>query len=56
MPHASPPPSNPSLSSASSAGAVMRDTPIIFAFEIIGDGAGREIFGDEAACEAHEAA
>ena len=47
MPNESPPPSNPSLSSASSAGAVMRDTPIIFAFEIMGDGAGREIFGDE---------
>ena len=47
MPHASPPPSNPSLSSASSAGVVMRDTPIIFAFEIMGDGVGREIFGDE---------
>ena len=25
----------------------MCDTPIIFAFEIMGDGAGREIFGDE---------
>ena len=47
MPHASLPPANPSLSSASSVGVVMRDTPIIFAFEIIGDGAGREIFGDE---------
>ena len=34
----------------------MRDTPIIFAFEIMGDGAGREIFGDEAAFEAHKAA
>ena len=47
MPHASPPPSNPSLSYASSAGVVMRDKPIIFAFEIMGGGAGREIFGDE---------
>ena len=56
MPHASPPPSNPSLSYASSAGVVMRDKPIIFAFEIICDGAGREIFGDEAAFEAHQAA
>ena len=56
MPHASPPTSNLSMSSSSSFGVVMRDTPIIFAFEIIGDGAGREIFGDEAAFEAHEAA
>ena len=47
MPHASPPTSNLSLSSASSVGVVMRDTPIIFACEIMGDGAGREIFGDE---------
>ena len=43
MPHASAPLSNPSLSSASSAGVVMRDTPIIFAFEIMGDGAGRRL-------------
>ena len=47
MSHASPPTSNPSLSSPSSVGVVMRDTPIIFGFEIIGDDAGREIFGDE---------
>ena len=47
MPHASPPTSNPSLSSSSSVGVLMRDTPSIFAFEIMGDGAGREIFGDE---------
>jgi len=47
MPHASPPASNPSLSSSSSVGVVMRDTPIIFAFEIMGDGAGRKIFGEE---------
>ena len=40
MRYASPPPSKPSLSSASSTGVVMRDTPIIFAFEIIGDGVG----------------
>ena len=56
MPHASPPASNPSLLSASSAGAVMREKPTIFAFEIMGDGAGRAIFGYEAAFEAHEAA
>ena len=47
MSHASPPTSNSSLSSSSSVGVVMRYTPIIFAFEIMGDGAGREIFGDE---------
>ncbi|MEK9710145.1 MAG: hypothetical protein VW456_07865, partial [Alphaproteobacteria bacterium] len=47
MPHASLPTSNSSLSSSSSVGVVMRDTPIIFACEILGDGAGREIFGDE---------
>jgi hypothetical protein len=47
MPHASPPPSNPNLSSASPVGVVVRDTPIIFAFEIMGDGAARKIFGDE---------
>ena len=47
MPNTSPPPSNPPLSSASFAGVMMCDTPIIFAFEIMGDGAGREIFGDE---------
>ena len=43
MPHASLPPANPSLSSVSSVGVVMRDTPIIFAFEIMGDGAGRRL-------------
>ena len=47
MPNANPPTSNPSLSSSSSVGVVMRDAPIIFAFEIMGDGAGKEIFGDE---------
>ena len=47
MPHASRPTSNTSLPSSSSVGVVMRDTPIIFAFEIMGDGVGREIFGDE---------
>lgn len=47
MPHVSPPTSNPSLSSASSVGVVTRDTPISFACEILGDGAGREIFGEE---------
>ena len=47
MPDVSPPPSNPSLPSASSVGVVMRDAPIIFAFEFMGDSAGKEIFGDE---------
>ncbi|MDA0332750.1 MAG: zinc transporter ZntB [Proteobacteria bacterium] len=47
MSHAPPSTSNASLSSAPSVGDAMHETPIIFAFEIMGDGAGRDIFGPE---------
>ena len=47
MPHAPTLTPNSSLSAASPAGVVILDTPIIFALEIMGSGAGREVFGDE---------